>query len=46
MSPTIRWGAFGQLDVMVDGRVVFSKKAAGRMPNPGEVRALVGVRRA
>ena len=41
VSPTIRWGAFGQLDVIVDGKVVFSRKASGRMPRPGEVKALV-----
>jgi hypothetical protein len=26
---------------MVDGKVVFSKQAVGRMPNPGEVVTLV-----
>jgi hypothetical protein len=41
VSPRIRWGGFGQLDVMVDGKVVFSKQATGRMPNPGEVATLV-----
>jgi hypothetical protein len=45
VSPTIRWGMFGQLDVIVDGQVVFSKKTTGRMPRPGEVKALVGARR-
>jgi hypothetical protein len=37
----IRWGDLGELTVMVDGRPVFSKKAAGRMPTPGEVARLV-----
>jgi hypothetical protein len=41
VSSRIRWGGFGQLDVMVDGKVVFSKQAMGRMPNPGEVATLV-----
>jgi len=41
ISPRIRWGGFGQLDVLVDGKVVFSKQAAGRMPTPGEVTRLV-----
>lgn len=41
ISPRIRWGGFGQLDVMVDGKVVFSKQAAGRMPTSGEVTRLV-----
>lgn len=39
-TPTIRWGLPGQLDVVVDGAVVFSKKAAKRMPQPGEVARL------
>ena len=37
VTPTIRWGLPGQLDVLIDGAVVFSKKAAKRMPQPGEV---------
>lgn len=41
IAPRIRWGGFGQLDVMVDGKVVFSRQAAGRMPAPGEVSGLV-----
>ena len=45
VSPTIRWGGLGQLDVLVDGRVVFSKKAAKRMPEPGEVARLAAARR-
>jgi hypothetical protein len=46
VAPTIRWGMPGQLDVVVDGAVVFSKKAAKRMPQPGEVAGLVkGARR-
>jgi hypothetical protein len=45
VSPTIRWGGFGQLDVVVDGAIVFSKKMAGRMPEPGEVVRLARARR-
>lgn len=45
VTPTIRWGALGQLDVLVDGAVVFSKKAAKRMPEPGEVTRLTKARR-
>lgn len=41
MAPKIRMGGPGQLDVLVDGRVVFSKKSAKRMPQPGEVVRLV-----
>ena len=37
----IRLGRFGQLDVTVDGRTVFSYKARKRMPQPGEVARLV-----
>jgi predicted Rdx family selenoprotein len=31
----------GQLDVLVDGTLVFSRKTVGRMPEPGEVQGLV-----
>lgn len=40
VTPKIRWGGPGQLDVVIDGTVVFSKKAAKRMPEPGEVARL------
>ena len=45
VTPTIRWGTLGQLDVVIDGSVVFSKKAAKRMPEPGEVARLANGRR-
>ena len=45
VTPTIRWGGLGQLDVLVDGAVVFSKKSAGRLPLPGEVARLAQARR-
>jgi hypothetical protein len=35
--PRIRMGGIGALDVVVDGRVVFSKKTEGRIPPPGEI---------
>ena len=41
VSPTIRWGGPGQLDVLVDGTLVFSKKSAGRLPAPGELTELI-----
>ena len=41
VSPTIRWGGPGQLDVLVDGTLVFSKKSAGRLPAPGELAELI-----
>ena len=41
VTPTIRSGGPGQLDVLVDGTVVFSKKSAGRLPAPGELEDLI-----
>lgn len=37
MTPTIKWGGFGQLDVIVDGKLVFSKKQGGRSPTAAEI---------
>jgi len=37
----IRWGGFGELAVTVDGRTVFSKRQAGRLPDADEIRRLV-----
>ncbi len=37
----MRWGGTGQLDVIVDGTVVFSKQQAGRMPTAEEIVELV-----
>lgn len=37
VTPRIRMGGFGALDVVVDGRVVFSRKAEGRVLPPGEI---------
>ena len=34
---TIKPGKTGQFDVMVEGRVIFSKSEAGRFPVEGEV---------
>jgi hypothetical protein len=34
-------GMGGQFEVVVDGKLVFSKKALGRHANPGEVLALI-----
>ncbi|HEY3065083.1 MAG TPA: Rdx family protein [Methylomirabilota bacterium] len=41
VSPRIKWGGYGQLDVLVDGRVVFSRKQMGRMPTSQELVALI-----
>jgi hypothetical protein len=37
----IRWGGLGELTVTVDGRTIFSKRDAGRVPAPGEVARLL-----
>jgi len=37
VTPRIRLGGFGALDVLVDGRLVFSKKTEGRLLPPGEI---------
>jgi len=37
VTPRIRFGGFGQFDVMVDGKVVFSKKQAGRSPTAADI---------
>jgi len=39
--PRLRMGGLGVLDVIVDGRVVFSKEAEGRMPSANELVARV-----
>jgi hypothetical protein len=36
------FGAPGVLDVMVDGKTIFSHQAEGRMPVPGEIAELIG----
>ena len=41
VAPRIRLGGFGALDVVVDGRVVFSKKTEGRLLPPAEIVARV-----
>jgi hypothetical protein len=41
VAPRIRFGTFGQLDVLVDGKLVFSKKQAGRSPTAAEIIRLV-----
>lgn len=37
----VQKGSSGQFDVTLDGTLIFSKKAAGRFPNPGEVLELI-----
>ena len=41
ITAPIRLGGLGELAVKADGRVVFSYKQAGRMPQPGEIARLV-----
>jgi hypothetical protein len=37
VTPRIKWGGLGQLDVLIDGKVVFSKKQAGRSPTAADI---------
>jgi selT/selW/selH-like putative selenoprotein len=39
--PRLRWGGLGQLDVLVDGKLVFSKKQSGRSPSAAEIVQLI-----
>ena len=44
VTPRIRLGGFGVLDVVVDGRVVFSRKREGHLLPPGEIAGRVKAR--
>lgn len=35
-------GGGGVFDVVVDGRLIFSKHQTGRFPEPGEIAGLIG----
>lgn len=41
MVAKIRWGSLQELTVLVDGRPVFSRRQAGRVPEPGEIARIV-----
>jgi hypothetical protein len=41
VAPKLRIGKPGSLDVIVDGRTVYSKEKSGRMPTADEVLALI-----
>ncbi len=41
MKPTLVKGQGGVFEVTLDGELIFSKKANGRFPEPGEVAAEV-----
>ncbi|MBK9968706.1 MAG: hypothetical protein IPP07_29135 [Holophagales bacterium] len=38
----LKMGSGGVFDVVVDGRLVYSKRETGRFPEPGEVPKLIG----
>lgn len=41
VKPGIKLGGQGQLDVIVDGNLVFSRHEAGRFPTSGEIVELI-----
>lgn len=41
VKPKIRWGSTGQLDVIVDGAVVYSAQETGRIPTTEEIVAIL-----
>ena len=41
VKPKIRWGSQGQLDVIVDGTVVYSAQETGRIPTTEEIVAIL-----
>lgn len=44
VTPKSKMGGQGQLDVIVDGNVVFSRQQAGRFPTAGEIVEAVKLR--
>lgn len=42
VTPKIKMGGQGQLDVIVDGDVVFSRQQAGRFPTAEEIVEAIG----
>ena len=42
MDAKLTKGSGGVFDVVVDGKLVFSKDETGRFPNPGEIAGLIG----
>jgi hypothetical protein len=45
VTPRIRLGWPGQFEVYIDGALIFSKRAEGRLPEPGEIARLAQTRR-
>ncbi|MGH9670922.1 MAG: hypothetical protein ACRD3A_12530 [Terriglobales bacterium] len=41
IKPKMSFGGVGVLDVIVDGKTIFSHQAERRMPAPGEIAELV-----
>lgn len=41
IKPKMSFGGVGVLDVMVDGKTIFSHQAERRLPVPGEIVALI-----
>ena len=41
IKPKMSFGRVGVLDVMVDGKIIFSHQGERRMPVPGEMVALI-----
>ena len=41
LEPRVRSAAKGVLEVMVDGKTIFSNTVKGRVPEPGEIAALI-----
>ena len=44
MDAKLTKGSGGVFDVVVDGKLVYSKRETGRFPEPGEVATLLGKR--
>ena len=42
VKPKIKLGGQGQLDVIVDGNIVFSRQEAGRFPTAAEIVETIG----
>jgi predicted Rdx family selenoprotein len=42
VTPKVKMGGLSQLDVIVDGKVVFSRQQAGRFPTASEIVEAVG----
>jgi len=45
LTPELTAGGGGVFDVVVDGELLFSKRASGRFPQAGEIGALIQQRK-